>query len=162
MYDLWRSSSSSLRFAWFLAHPVLSSNNLKHQPAAAVGARAAPVAAPAASESCGGVLSKWESARACANIQGKACAQVSANVWKPTSILLPVEEHLKSSKFLTVGIELKILVECEFLRPKIDHKCIVISWDLLALTGKVNKQLSVRVLSSHYWNSWQILTSTPN
>ena len=64
-----------------------------------------------------------------------------------------MEEHLKSSKFLTVGIELKILVECEFLRPKIDHKCIVISWDLLALTGKVNKQLSVRVLSSHYWNS---------
>jgi len=34
-----------------------------------------------------------------------------------------VEEHLKSSKFLTVGIELKILVECEFLRPKIEVHC---------------------------------------
>ena len=125
-----------------MAHPVLSSNNLKHQQP---------------QQSSGGVeylVNERERARACANIyNGKACAQVSANVWKPTSILLPVEEHLKSSKFLTVGIELKILVECEFLRPKIDHKCIVIRWDLLALTGKVNKQLSVRVLSSHYWNS---------
>ena len=130
------SSSSSLQFAWFLAHPVLSSNNLKHQPAAA------------ANESCGGVLSKWERARAHApKIQGKARAQVSANV--EANLNFACGRASQELKFLT-AVELKVLVECEFLRPKSNHECIVRSSDLLALTGKVNKQLSV---SPSHWIS---------